>query len=449
MDSFSLDKLKTLLPFSAPSTGGTTDMTSADGQDAATEADRAAPTERKDDSTTEHNAETSSSATSVLEPRPITPDNGIPPPKSNLDLVNECDTFPYFQSDPALYLNHVSTYYHLRVQAHPDVTLGYVLPSVAQVLRGLPDWSLDDDERTLTLTAGTNEPERTAAVAATASAMRETGHFRVLRGWRHELYPVYGPAPRKELLFSIERAASALFGVVSYGVHCTAYTYVDADDDDDDDDDDDTPAGDAGSAADDDDAGTATGTSSPVETTTTIISSPSDPKPKARALKLWVPRRAQTKQTYGGMLDNTVAGGMATGETPRLCLVREASEEASLPSALVSAAAKSAGTVTYFHIRDERAGGETGLLQPECQYVYDLELPADVVPRPSDGEVDRFYLWGVAEVRRRLRAGEFKPNCAVVLLDFFVRHGLVSHEDEPDYLELVSRMHRKLEFPTV
>ena len=26
-------------------------------------------------------------------------------------------------------------------------------------------------------------------------------------------------------------------------------------------------------------------------------------------MKIWVPRRAKSKQTYGGMLDNTVAGG--------------------------------------------------------------------------------------------------------------------------------------------
>jgi 8-oxo-dGTP pyrophosphatase MutT (NUDIX family) len=52
-------------------------------------------------------------------------------------------------------------------------------------------------------------------------------------------------------------------------------------------------------------------------------------------VKFWVPRRARNKQTYGGMLDNTVAGGISTGEVPFECLVREASEEASLPEDLV------------------------------------------------------------------------------------------------------------------
>lgn len=333
---------------------------------------------------------------SLLEPKPIDDSK----PKTNLDLINECDSFPYFQTNPSLYLAHVNTYYHLHVAAYPDTTLGYILPSVAEVLRGIPGWTLDDEERTLTLSNGDNEQERSTLVAATTAAMRETGHFSVLKGWRNELYPVYGPAPQKDLLFSIERSASCLFGIVSYGVHMTAYTHV-----------------------------------------------PNDAGEKE--LKLWTPRRAATKQTYGGMLDNTVAGGMATGEQPLECAIREAEEEASLPSSLVRSAAKAAGTVTYFHIRDHRAGGETSLLQPECQYIFDLEVPADVKPTPCDDEVEEFFLMGVDELKERLRKGEFKPNCAVVLLDFFVRHGVLTQENEVDYVQIVSRLHRLLEFPTV
>jgi len=274
----------------------------------------------------------------------------------------------------------------------------------------LPVWTLDDDAvpRTLTLEAGSTEAERSAVMAETTAAMQETSHFRVLDGWRNELYPVYGTrsaeetsVPRykgqhKEVLLSVERAASALFGIVTYGVHLTAYTRD-------------------------------------VETS---------------ALKFWIPRRAANKQTYGGMLDNTVAGGIATGEAPFESLVRECAEEASLPEDLVRKGAKAVGAVTYFHIRDERAGGETGLLQPECQYVYDLELDAETVPRPCDDEVQGFELMSVKEVQEALGKGEFKPNCAVVLLDFFVRHGLLTAETEEAFIEIVARLHRRLEFPT-
>lgn len=167
----------------------------------------------------------------------------------------------------------------------------------------------------------------------------------------------------------------------------------------------------------------------------------------SHGMKIWVPRRAKTKQTYGGMLDNSVAGGMATGEEPFVCMVREAAEEASLPEEVVQSKATAHGTITYIHIRDEKAGGESGLIQPEVEYIYDLELPADVTPKPSDGEVEQFYLWTVEEVQEHMAKGEFKPNCGVVMLDFFIRHGILTKENEKDYDEIKRRIHRKLEFP--
>lgn len=200
-------------------------------------------------------------------------------PFTNLDLVNQCDAFPYPESDPTAYIARTNTYYQLRVAYH-DYALGYMLPSVAEVFRGVPGWALDDDARTLTLTAGTNASERSHAVATTLLAMRATGHFKVLDKWRDELYAVYGRG--RELLFDVERSASPLLGVVSYGVHLTAYTRA----------------------------------------------------PDTGEIRIWTPRRARTKQTYGGMLDNAVAGGIASGESAFESLVRECGEEASLPEAL-------------------------------------------------------------------------------------------------------------------
>jgi 8-oxo-dGTP pyrophosphatase MutT (NUDIX family) len=236
--------------------------------------------------------------------------------------------------------------------------------------------------------------ERSQKVAATTNYWREKQDFRVLCGWRDELYPVYGP--KNEVLYSIERSAAALFGLVTYGVHLTAYVR---------------------------DAQASYG------------------------MKIWIPRRAAGKQTYGGMLDNTVAGGIAVGEEALQCLVREAEEEASLPKDLVEQVATSHGAVTYIYTRSEKATGETGLIQPECQYVYDLELPSDVIPKPNDSEVQEFYLWTVEEVQNHMAKGEFKPNCALLLLDFFIRHEILTSENEKDFEEIKSRIHRNLEFP--
>ncbi|KAF2473842.1 thiamine pyrophosphokinase-related protein-like protein [Lindgomyces ingoldianus] len=311
---------------------------------------------------------------------------------SNLDLINECDSFPYYQTDPDLYAASISTYFELRVRGH-DYALGYILPSVAEIFRNLPNWELDDDDRILTLTGGSTAEERSELVMRTLWAMKGIGHFKVLEKWRDELYPVYGK--NRELLFNVERCASPLLGVVTYGVHLTAFVKKDGE------------------------------------------------------LKIWTPRRAKTKQTYSGLLDNAVAGGIASGEGPFESLVRECGEEASLEEELVRSKAKACGTVTYFYIRNEKAGGETRLLQPECQYVYDLELPENVIPKPGDDEVEEFYLWTVGEVQDAMARGEFKPNCALVMLDFLIRHGVLTSENEQDYIEIVSRLHRRLEFPTL
>ncbi len=159
-----------------------------------------------------------------------------------------------------------------------------------------------------------------------------------------------------------------------------------------------------------------------------------------------MPKRAMGKHTYPGMLDNTVAGGVTAGEAVFETLVRESFEEASLSRETV-ARARPCGAVTYLHVTDERAGGERGLFQPECEYVYDLELGFDEVPVKNDDEVEGFYLLETGQVRDLLGRGAFKPNCAVVMLDFFIRHGIMK-PDEEGYLEIIARSHRRMEFPT-
>lgn len=237
------------------------------------------------------------------------------------------------------------------------------------------------------------EPERTETMAKLTSHWRENQTFRILKGWRDELWPVYGNDG--ELLFSMERIALGLFGVVRYGVHMTAYV---------------------------------------------------EASEASYGIKIWVPKRAADKSTYPGMLDNTVAGGLMTGEDPFECLVREADEEASLPEAVVRSGAKAAGTVSHLYITDERSG-EAGYVYPEVEWIYDLLLPADVTPAPQDGEVESFSLCTVDEVREDMALGLFKPNCAVVLLDFFIRHGILTRDNEPDFDEIVRRVHRTLPFP--
>jgi 8-oxo-dGTP pyrophosphatase MutT (NUDIX family) len=300
--------------------------------------------------------------------------------------------FPYAQTEPEAYAKKVSEYYKFYVEGC-DSVLGFILPSTVQGCQWPDFWTVNDDGKTVLL-CGNTLKERDENVAKTLAAERERSHFKVLKGWRNELYPVYGPD--RNILVNIERAGSALFGILIYGIHMTGYVNT------------------------------------------------------KDGVKIWVPRRAKNKQTYPGMLDNTVGGGITSGDKPFESIVREATEEASFSKDHVSKKAKCCGTVSYFDIRDERAapGAETGLLQPECIYVYDLEVPEDFVPRPDDMEAEDFRLWGIPELQAALKKGEFKTNCALVLLDFFIRHGIITPEGEKDYIEIVARLHRKLEFPS-
>lgn len=89
-------------------------------------------------------------------------------------------------------------------------------------------------------------------------------------------------------------------------------------------------------------------------------------------------------------------------------------------------------------------------------YLYDLEVSPDTVLAPQDDEVEAFHLWDMAQVKRALFAGEFKTNCTLVLIDFFVRHGVITEDDTAgpggggatDYLEILTRLRRKLPVPT-
>lgn len=71
-------------------------------------------------------------------------------------------------------------------------------------------------------------------------------------GWRNELYPVYGEGG--EVLFAMERSATPLFGVVTFGVHMTVYV----------------------------------------------------PATKFQPMRIWTPKRSEEKPTFPGMFDNSV-----------------------------------------------------------------------------------------------------------------------------------------------
>jgi 8-oxo-dGTP pyrophosphatase MutT (NUDIX family) len=139
-------------------------------------------------------------------------------------------------------------------------------------------------------------------------------------------------------------------------------------------------------------------------------------------LHVWLARRAMTKLLDPGKLDHIVAGGVPAGLNPVQTLEKEAAEEAALSAALVASATHQ-GVIRYIMDRPEG-------LRRDTLHCYDLVLPASFIPHPVDGEVAAFELWPIADVLDTVRETDnFKFNVNLVLIDLFLRHGLVAEPE--------------------
>ena len=136
-------------------------------------------------------------------------------------------------------------------------------------------------------------------------------------------------------------------------------------------------------------------------------------------LHIWLGRRAADKALDPGKLDQIVAGGVPAGLDAAQTLAKEAAEEAGLPGALAATATRH----TTIHYTMQRPEG----LRRDILRCYDLKLPDDFIPHPVDGEVAAFELWPAAAVLDAVRhTDDFKFNVNLVLIDLFLRHGLVA-----------------------
>jgi 8-oxo-dGTP pyrophosphatase MutT (NUDIX family) len=228
---------------------------------------------------------------------------------------------------------------------------------------------------------GTPE-ERTRVVGTVNDELKEDG---TIKGWRNELLPV-ACSFNAEPAFLIERAACAYFGIRAYGVHVVGYERNDA----------------------------------------------SDP---SAVTHLWVGTRSSKKQTYPGALDHIVAGGISYGISPYQCVIKECEEEASIPKALAHHA-HSVGSLSY------RSMDEFGQIRNDIIFAYDLDLTSSgFQPIPADGEVESFALRDIDWVINTLCDSKprYKPKCNLVVIDFLIRHGIISAES-PQYLEINAKL---------
>lgn len=140
-------------------------------------------------------------------------------------------------------------------------------------------------------------------------------------------------------------------------------------------------------------------------------------------LWVWVARRAAHKLLDPGKLDHLVGGGVPAGLSPWETLIKEADEEAAIPPALIAAAVP----VARLSYAMDHAEG----LRRDRLHCYDLMLPEDFVPHPRDGEVESFELWPLhAALDEARRSDAFKFNVNLVLIDLFLRAGLLDTDEE-------------------
>jgi isopentenyldiphosphate isomerase len=147
-------------------------------------------------------------------------------------------------------------------------------------------------------------------------------------------------------------------------------------------------------------------------------------------LLLWVGKRARDRAIFPGAWDNMVAGGLPQGISLEENLIKECQEEAGMSAALAQQATY-VGSIAYNRVN---ANG----FRPDVLYCYDIELPATFIPQNTDGEVESFHLMPVEDVLQIVRdTDDFKLNCNLVIIDFALRHRLIS-EDDPDYRALLA-----------
>ncbi|KAJ3507374.1 hypothetical protein NLJ89_g6341 [Agrocybe chaxingu] len=255
--------------------------------------------------------------------------------------------------------------------------------------------------------------KRSAAMKEMCERWRDTGLFANVCGpakWRSEMYPIYADpygihdhpltAGREDGLnyaFEVERSVCPLFGLVAYGVHMNIYEEK--------------------------------------------VLGDGNVEP-ACGFQL---ESLTGLRDFPGFLDNTAAGGIPSGISIFEAVIKECIEEANIDSHILRNHARAVSSISYFYRNTD------GWLQPEVGYIYDVVIPPGVdhvpfTPRPLDGEAESFEFMPHEKILEQLRAGRFKPNCGLVILDLFIRLGYITPDNEPNLLKVVKRLHGSADY---
>jgi len=259
-----------------------------------------------------------------------------------------------------------------------DQLVGWVRPSFAERLARFPA-VFDVRANEVRLSAELCEFDvRSQALDQVARELAQGG---VTPPYMGEPYAVT-PGGREQALCTLDRAAAAHFGMLTFGQHLNGFVR------------------------------------------------------RPDGLHMWLGRRALDRLLFPGALDNMVAGGLPYALDLEQNLAKECAEEAAIGEDLARKAVP-VGVVSYCRVAPRG-------LRRDLLYCYDLELPNNFVPHNTDGEVEEFLLLPLCEVAAIVReTDQFKLNCNLVVIDFLIRHGWLG-PDSPGYLDLVMGLRRPL-----
>ena len=299
------------------------------------------------------------------------------------------------EEDVYKYEEHLKLYYAFKIEGH-DLVLGHLPKTLVESVHW-PEcaWRIDKTFQTVTMRADpiASAAFRTKLVQEMVDSIARRRHLTVHKRSSDHYLPVYGK--HGEVLLEIEQHASALFGIVLYGAHLTCFTNG------------------------------------------------------AAGLKIWVARRSHTATAYPGMLDTTCTAPLKAGDIPKETLITHAALETSLSDEYLERTITPGGCLSYFHVTGIESGKARGLLQPEMQYVYEAQIDPGVIRWSQCEDVDVYNLLSIEQVLCALRRREFTPRSAIVMIDFFIRHNIIVPENDPYFMEIFSRLHRHLDFPTI
>lgn len=258
------------------------------------------------------------------------------------------------------------------------IMIGLVPPTKVSILENYPDIFLKTKDSIILNPKYQTYRQRSAIFT---KFLKELFGYSILKEWRNEELEVY-PQIGAESLLRTERAGFSLLGMVTHGIHINGYTL----------------------------------------------------NSENKVDKMWFGVRPAYKKSFPGKLDQMVAGVMCIHDS---CMhetaVREGYEEAGLTYEDICRSTP-CGSVSYFY-RDQN------YVFPCVRYVLDLELPSDFTPENKDGDVESFVLLSVTEAKQALIDKKFRFSSALVLIHFFIRHGVITPDNEPRYNCLLTWMH--------